>query len=284
MPAGKMYLAAPAKTTVAFKKGFTPKLSKLYSVSSKKQKQRKNEKTSKFISKVLSDGVKYISADYYNNTIMSFGNNIFINDLVVRDIPKYDPTSATSDRAKNLEMSRTSDNLYFKGLTFKITLCNYGDRNAGIRVILFKNDAWQEQLNTVGCPNLFADVNGNDWAPSKLTNVLLNQPFNKNLIRKRQNIIFDKEYILGARTVEFPCWNGGGVQTTTPIQPHKEQIQSHRRKYYKVNQRVEYETDVLNEDLKNGRYYLIILWSNDSGEDKGTTVVNYMMQCTLAQS
>lgn len=279
MPVGRMYYV-PAKGK-AVPMTTTARKGRIVTTRSRRRNryQKASERTTKFISKVLSSGVKYLKASYSTNVTLNHTIPGFYDDDIVSDIPRYNP--AGTSRETNLEYARTDNTAYFKSIKIDFCMTNYADRAVGVRMILFKNDAWNEALNTAtGFPNLFVDVNGNDAGSTTLINTMFNRPFNFNLVRNKRNLLMDKTVLLPRRTSQI--YNGSGTASAlVTVSPTNIKRFTH---YIKVNRKVEWETDSIGEQLKNGRYYLILLYANDDDTANGNVVVDYFATCVLAQA
>lgn len=237
------------------------------------------------ISNILNRGLKNIQANYSLNVTMNKNTTpVYYLDTIVRDIPKYSPTSVDI-RTKNLELSRTDDLLYFKNIKLKITATNYGDKCATIRALLFRNDAWDEGP-TATASNMFLDVNNEDLIASTNSGILTNQRFNDNLIKSRRSLHMDKLIKVNARTQETAIWNTQSNTIVSFFQQGSNTIQGqkHVSRNIKIKDRVEFESDVANSGIKQGRYYFYLLYSNDDDTNSGDCVVDYTMECNLSQA
>lgn len=262
----------PARFNKNFKRGATVKSRGFTAKPSTKRVRRiRRARQSKFIARRLGSGVQWHKTSYGGNITMSTGvvPRQYLED-VIRDIPKYrnDPTATA--RQANLQYARLRDRIYLKGFKLQYNAMSHDVSHwITFRVIVFRNSAWDEPIDTGGTNWMRAVTDGGILAPSTDGRHLSIQKFNTNMCRSRKDILLDRQMQL------------------KPFVTDNASVMQKRSYWIPVNQLVEWEAkgdSASSDDLKFGRYWFLFMIGTNDGTASGEVNFYYNVDAVWSEN
>lgn len=226
--------------------------------------QRALSRSTRFAAKRLGSGVQFHKTGYGAPLTLAVGGTaLYAYDTFIRDIPKYrnDPTATA--RQANLQICRLRDKIYVKGVKVRLGLCSLDpNQNVCVRMLFLRNSAWDENVDTGGSNWYEAEDDGAVMLPSSSMPTAMVQHFNKDLIRNRKDLFFDKKVIL-AGTSGYTGRSSRYLEFYLPI-----------------NQLAIFESkgdSASADDISTGRYYLLFHASSNDGLATGDIKIDWTM-------
>lgn len=237
-----------------------------------KTAQPKTNATQKALAK-LNHGIQWKQTLYGENVALNTSgtNRVAFRNGFVRDIPKYRNDPTATNKQANLDQCRTSDKLLIKGFNVKYIAVNYSSKTSLIRVILFRNNSWNEAVDdSLNASNWFKNIDGASTSPNTLISTFGTLRFNDNLVKnKRVDILSDRKMYMSPASTSS---DGKDIVRSSF--------------YIPLNQIAQFESkgdSTSADDLKTGTYTMLICIAN-SDQTTGDMVLNYEVNVVWAQA
>nr|QJI53724.1 MAG: capsid protein [Cressdnaviricota sp.] len=227
-------------------------------------------KTSRMVSKRLNDGVQYKSTLYGNDIALVAGttSSYFYNENFVRDIPKYRNDPTASSKQANFAQCRTSDKILLRGFKVSIGINNNSSYPTAIRIIMIRSKSFEE-VPATNAVNWCKGTDGGSTSPSGEMQTHLTERFNFDLCTSRRDFIFDRRVILG-QSASLDTAAFKRISFFVPLN-HVCIFES--------------KGDTSSaDDLKTGRYGLMIWSANTDEANGGNTAIHYDINAVWAQA
>jgi len=222
------------------------------------------------VSKRLNSGVQFKSTLYGDDIALQAGtfNTYYTKEDLVRDIPKYRNDPTATGRMANLHQSRTSDKLLLRGFKVNIGINNGSSYTTHVRFVIIRSKAYEE-IPATNATNWCKSLDGSATSPSGELQTALTERFNYDLCASRKDMLCDRRFILGA---------------TASLDRSQVRRQSF---WIPCNHTCIFESkgdSSSADDLKTGRYTLMIWTANSQETNGGYTSVHYDINAIWAQA
>jgi len=230
-------------------------------------------KNTRLVSRRLNDGVQFKSTLYGDDIGFLCGtavpaNHAYLKDTFVADIPKYRNDPTASSKQANLTQVRTSDKILLRGFKVVLGANNKSAYPTHIRFMMIRAATLQEIPASDG-GNWIKTLNGDPAAVATEMQVALTERFNYDLVRTRKDVIFDRRFILGATAT----LDGTAQKRLSFFVP--------------LNHICVFESKgdtASSDDLKTGKYTLMIWACNHDEDNGGYTNCHYDINAVWAQA
>jgi len=267
-----MYLSAPRATSNSktYQVGYPVRSQTGYKVTRKSTRKSRYASYDKLAAKRLNNGIQWKQTLYGDECAITVPSApILYYANIIADIPKYRNDALASAKQANLQQARTSDKLFLKGFKVNLSLVNQSTKTSQLRVIMFRSATTEEVPSGTGT-NWIEALDGTAVQPSTQMSTAMTERFNYNLVKnKRVDMIFDKKLVVGSDGIP----DGKNVKALSF--------------YCKCNHTVQFESkgdSSSADDLKTGKYWLLLFGSNTADSYFGTLDIHWDINAVWAEA